>query len=220
MRIDPADPSKQIPDDRLTVIDLTAPEADPGQPPALGDRRGAQGRRRRRSPRSSPRCRPARAPPASSINKAGTLALVANRAEGTVSVFTIAGTKVDAGRQGHRRQGEVGAEPRGVRARRQERAGDARWRSPHLRADHRRHQGGADQARDRRGPAPLWHRHRRQGRGGRGRQRRRRPRRCRHHQRHRPQGSTRRASSTPTRWARRPRASRSRPTASSSPSPS
>ena len=30
------------------------------------------------------------------INKAGTLALVANRSEGTVSVFTISGTTVTA----------------------------------------------------------------------------------------------------------------------------
>src|SRR5919108_4641032 len=68
MRIDPADPTKQVPDTRASVVDLkTSPprvlttlEAGPG---AAGV----------------------------SINRQGTLALVANRSEGTVSVFTIAG---------------------------------------------------------------------------------------------------------------------------------
>jgi DNA-binding beta-propeller fold protein YncE len=66
--IDPADPKKIITDDKLTVIDL---QANPPRATAtLTAGKGAAG---------------------VSINRAGTLALVANRAEGTVSVFTIDG---------------------------------------------------------------------------------------------------------------------------------
>jgi DNA-binding beta-propeller fold protein YncE len=71
MKIDPADPAKQAPDDKLSVIDLKS------SPPKVVDTvtvgKGAAG---------------------VSINKAGTLALVANRSEGTVSVLTISGGKV------------------------------------------------------------------------------------------------------------------------------
>lgn len=67
MKHDPADPKKLVPDDKVSVIDLKA------SPPAVMSTAqagaGASG---------------------VSINRAGTLALVANRAEGTVSVFTIA----------------------------------------------------------------------------------------------------------------------------------
>jgi len=70
-RIDPANPRAAIPDNRVSVIDLTA------RPPqvlkTLEAGRGASG---------------------VSINRAGTLALVANRNEGTVSIFTIAGKTV------------------------------------------------------------------------------------------------------------------------------
>lgn len=70
-RLDPADPKKVVPDDRLTIIDLKA------SPPAvLGTvqaGRGAAG---------------------VSINDAGTLVLVANRMEGTVSVFTVDGKRL------------------------------------------------------------------------------------------------------------------------------
>ena len=64
MRIDPADPTKQVPDDRLTVIDLTSLK------PTLASRlRSAIGAApnagRQLNPRSSPRCRRAKAPPAS-----------------------------------------------------------------------------------------------------------------------------------------------------------
>jgi DNA-binding beta-propeller fold protein YncE len=73
MKIDPADPSKLVPDNRLSVIDLTA------RPPAviatLESGFGASG---------------------TSINRAGTLALVANRSDGTVSIFTISGKTVAA----------------------------------------------------------------------------------------------------------------------------
>jgi DNA-binding beta-propeller fold protein YncE len=70
-RPDPANPSKQVPDDTLTVIDLKA--TPPTIVATLHAGMGATG---------------------VSINQAGTLALVANRSEGTVSVFTIQGTTV------------------------------------------------------------------------------------------------------------------------------
>ena len=67
-KLDPADPKKTVPDNKLSVIDLKA------NPPAviqtLEAGLGATG---------------------VSINPAGTLALVANRTEGTVSIFTISG---------------------------------------------------------------------------------------------------------------------------------
>jgi 6-phosphogluconolactonase (cycloisomerase 2 family) len=67
-KIDPADPKKTVPDDKLTVIDLKA--SPPKVTAQLQAGLGAAG---------------------VSINRAGTLALVANRSEGTVSVFSIAG---------------------------------------------------------------------------------------------------------------------------------
>ena len=70
-KVDPADPKKAIPDNKLSVIDLKA------KPPAviatLEAGLGAAG---------------------VSINNAGNLALVANRSEGTVSVFTVTGNKL------------------------------------------------------------------------------------------------------------------------------
>jgi DNA-binding beta-propeller fold protein YncE len=66
MKKDPADPAKTVPDNRLSVIDLKAMKVV--QTLAAGA--GAAG---------------------VAINGAGTLALVANRAEGTVSVFTVRG---------------------------------------------------------------------------------------------------------------------------------
>src|SRR5262245_23193354 len=67
-RLDPADPKKIVPDDKLTVIDLKA--SPPKVSAQLQAGKGAAG---------------------VSINRTGTLALVANRSEGTVSVFSIAG---------------------------------------------------------------------------------------------------------------------------------
>jgi DNA-binding beta-propeller fold protein YncE len=67
-KIDPADPKKTVPDDKLSVIDLKA--SPPKISAQLQAGKGAAG---------------------VSINRAGTLALVANRSEGTVSVFSIAG---------------------------------------------------------------------------------------------------------------------------------
>jgi DNA-binding beta-propeller fold protein YncE len=71
MQVDPADATKLAPDDKVTVIDLKA------SPPAVVGTvragRGASG---------------------VSFTPDGTLALVANRTEGTVSIFTIAGKTV------------------------------------------------------------------------------------------------------------------------------
>ena len=70
-KLDPADPKKQVPDTRVSVIDLKA------KPPAvIATLESGLG------------------PTGASINRAGTLALVANYREGTVSVFTIAGNKL------------------------------------------------------------------------------------------------------------------------------
>lgn len=70
-RIDSADPTKTIPEDIVSVIDLTP--AAPAVIATLHAGAGASG---------------------VSINGAGTLALVANRIEGTISVFTISGRTV------------------------------------------------------------------------------------------------------------------------------
>ena len=68
MKIDPADATKSVPDNKLSVIDLKA------KPPAvvatLEAGLGAAG---------------------VSFNRAGNLVLVANRSEGTVSIFTVSG---------------------------------------------------------------------------------------------------------------------------------
>lgn len=92
-KVDPADPTKRVPDDKVTVLDISETRTTmlasarrlvtktetPVPPPkvlaTLQAGAGAAG---------------------VSFNKAGTLALVANRAEGTVSVFTIAGKAVTA----------------------------------------------------------------------------------------------------------------------------
>jgi DNA-binding beta-propeller fold protein YncE len=73
MKVDPADPTKTVPDDKLTVIDLKS--SPPKVLATLQAGAGAAG---------------------VSINRAGTLALVANRSEGTVSVFTISGNTLTA----------------------------------------------------------------------------------------------------------------------------
>ncbi|MEO7192631.1 MAG: YncE family protein [Vicinamibacterales bacterium] len=70
-RVDPTDATKTAPNDVVTVIDLKA--APPVAVATLHAGRGASG---------------------VSINRAGTLALVANRIDGTVSVFGIEGTVV------------------------------------------------------------------------------------------------------------------------------
>lgn len=70
-RVDPKDSTKQAPDNKLSVIDLKS--SPPRVIATLEAGEGASG---------------------VSINRAGTLALVANRNEGTVSVFTVSGKDV------------------------------------------------------------------------------------------------------------------------------
>jgi DNA-binding beta-propeller fold protein YncE len=72
-KVDPANPSRTVFNDELSVIDLKA--SPPAVIATLKTGRRAAG---------------------VSINRAGTLALVGNRAEGTVSVFTISGKTVAA----------------------------------------------------------------------------------------------------------------------------
>jgi DNA-binding beta-propeller fold protein YncE len=71
LKVDPADRTKTVPDDVVSVIDLGAAP-----------------------PRVTATLRVGSQPSGVSINRAGTLALVANRNEGTVSVLTIAGKTV------------------------------------------------------------------------------------------------------------------------------
>lgn len=70
-KLDPADPARTVPDDRVSVIDLQ--RSPPAVVATVQAGSGASG---------------------VSINRSGTLALVANRSEGTISVFTIRGTTV------------------------------------------------------------------------------------------------------------------------------
>ncbi len=67
-KIDPADPKKTIPDNKVTVIDLKA--SPPAVVATVEAGAGAAG---------------------IAVNRAGNLVLVANRSEGTVSVFTLSG---------------------------------------------------------------------------------------------------------------------------------
>jgi DNA-binding beta-propeller fold protein YncE len=70
-KVDPADPTRPIADNRLSVIDLEA------SPPAV-----------------IATLETGKSPAGLSIDRQGTLALVANREEGTVSIFTIKGKTV------------------------------------------------------------------------------------------------------------------------------
>jgi len=74
MKLDPSDPKKMVPDDTVSVIDLKAQPPKLVQTIAAG--KGAAG---------------------ILINRVGSLALVANRNEGTVSVFTITDGKLTEG---------------------------------------------------------------------------------------------------------------------------
>jgi len=73
MKIDPADPKKWVPDNKLSVIDLKA------NPPAVTQTLEAGG-----------------GATGVSISPDGKLALVANRAEGTLSIFTVNGKTLTA----------------------------------------------------------------------------------------------------------------------------
>ena len=77
MKIDPGDPTRQIPDDTLTVIELPLPADKLKAPQVIATLRAGKGAS------------------GVSINKSGTLALVANRNEGTISVFSVNGDKVE-----------------------------------------------------------------------------------------------------------------------------
>ena len=68
MKLDPADPQKLVPDNRVSVIDLKA------NPPAVIATVEA-----------------GTSPAGITINRTGTMALVANRGDGTVSIFAITG---------------------------------------------------------------------------------------------------------------------------------
>ena len=70
-KLDPSDPTKRIANNTMSVVDLKATP-----------------------PRIVATLETGRAPAGVSINRAGTLALVANRAEGTVSIYTIQGSTV------------------------------------------------------------------------------------------------------------------------------
>jgi DNA-binding beta-propeller fold protein YncE len=72
-KIDPANPAQQIPDNRMTVVDL---KASP--------------------PRVIATLETGLSPSGVAVNRQGTLALVANRSEGSISVFEIRGKSVTA----------------------------------------------------------------------------------------------------------------------------
>ncbi|WP_270936178.1 YncE family protein [Falsiroseomonas oryzae] len=72
-RLDPANPSRTVPDTRVSVVDLRA--TPPGVVQTVEAGRGPAGL---------------------SVNRAGTLALVANREAGTVSVFRIRDARLEA----------------------------------------------------------------------------------------------------------------------------
>jgi DNA-binding beta-propeller fold protein YncE len=91
MKIDPADATKQIPDDTLTVIEL-------GKQGGIVSNITSRARGKEPPPAYAPKVlatlKAGKGASGVSINKAGTLALVANRSEGTVSVFEIKGKTV------------------------------------------------------------------------------------------------------------------------------
>jgi DNA-binding beta-propeller fold protein YncE len=90
MKIDPADASKLTPDDRVTVIDISAL-----RPTLVGRIKSVVGVKSAPAvPKVLATLQAGKGASGIAINKAGTLALVANREEGTLSVFTIAGTTV------------------------------------------------------------------------------------------------------------------------------
>jgi DNA-binding beta-propeller fold protein YncE len=90
-KIDPADPTKRVPDDKVTVIDLSAMKTGiVGRvTAAVGGAKPTPG-----APKIIATLQAGKGASGVSFNKAGTLALVANRIEGTVSVFTVSGATV------------------------------------------------------------------------------------------------------------------------------
>ena len=145
-----------------------------------------------------------------SINRQGTLALVANRSEGTVSVFGIQGTTRDALSK-VTPGGESGVSHDGVHARRQDRARHARRRQLHLGAGHRRHERGVHKARSLGGLAAVRARYQPRRLGGGRRQYRARRRATTTPSASSTSRPSRRAWSKRSSLGRRPRASCSRP---------
>src|SRR5262249_22172239 len=90
-KIDPNDPSKTIADDKVTVVELQSlkPNLVTRVKSAVGVGKAGAG-----TPTVLATLQAGKGAAGVSINKAGTLALVANREEGTVSVFSISGTTV------------------------------------------------------------------------------------------------------------------------------
>ena len=91
-KIDPADPTKVTPNDVVTVIDLGKPAS--GIVETIKKVAGKGGQPGGYQPKILATLKAGPGAAGVSINKAGTLALVANRNEGTVSVFEIKGKTV------------------------------------------------------------------------------------------------------------------------------
>ena len=91
-KIDPADATKLVWDDKLTVIDLTPLKSSVGKRLLDSVRRGAA--TTATPPKVLATLTVGKGAAGVSFNKAGTLALVANRGEGTISVLTVDGNKV------------------------------------------------------------------------------------------------------------------------------
>ena len=137
-KVDPADPKKMVPDNRLSVVDL---KASP--------------------PRVIATLETGRSPAGLSINRKGTLALVANRSEGTVSVFGIQGKTLTSLGKVTIADEKSGVSHVAIAPDGKSRAGHAR-RRPHAHPPHhRRHQGRAGEARHPRRPPALRARHQR-----------------------------------------------------------
>ena len=92
-KIDPADPTKQVANDVVTVIDLGRNSSIVGNLTARVRGKEAPAAY---APKVIATLKAGAGPSGVSINKAGTLALVANRNDGTVSVFEIKGKTVTA----------------------------------------------------------------------------------------------------------------------------
>ena len=94
MKINPADATKQVPDNKLTVIDLATEGG--GIVGSLKKVAGIGAKVAPVTPKILATLEAGAGAAGVSINKTGTLALVANRSEGTISVFTIAGKTLTA----------------------------------------------------------------------------------------------------------------------------
>ena len=94
-KIDPADATKLAWDDKLTVIDLTPVKASMGKRLLDIVKRAASAPPPAAVPKVLATLTVGKGAAGVSFNRAGTLALVANRGEGTISVLSVAGSKVD-----------------------------------------------------------------------------------------------------------------------------